>query len=118
MEGGDYYRLLGDGYYHISAEAPGFYPSGFCVRIQNHINVAETIEELRPAPQLNFTLTPDTEDRPNDEREMQSCEMLWNEVQFEVRKMKQYFDIVTTHFSMSLSMSVFTLLIFKHLSSK
>ncbi|CAL1543384.1 unnamed protein product [Lymnaea stagnalis] len=83
LEDGDYYRLLGDGYYHISAKAEGFHPSSRCVRIMNKNRVGESISELNTAPELNFTLVPKSMPKPDIKEDLAICEALWNEVQEE-----------------------------------
>ncbi|CAG5115652.1 unnamed protein product [Candidula unifasciata] len=85
LKDGDYYRLLADGYYRISAHADGFHPSFYCVHIVNTIRVGEPTTDMAAAPELNFTLTPNTKPRPDDREEMMTCESLWSEVQHETQ---------------------------------
>lgn len=84
MEAGDYYRLLADGYYQISAKADGFHPSFRCVHIVNNINVGESGSKLSPAPELNFALVPNSQPELDHSQELETCQALWEEVQAKV----------------------------------
>lgn len=84
VENGDYYRLLADGYYRISARADGFHPSFRCIHIVNTIRVGESSADMAPAPVVNYTLTPSTHPRPDNRNEEIECENMWKEVQVEV----------------------------------
>ncbi|XP_055874772.1 carboxypeptidase E-like [Biomphalaria glabrata] len=81
LEDGDYYRLLADGYYHISAHAEGFHPMSRCVHIVNTIRVGVPPSEMSTAPELNFTLTSKSLPRPDNKDEIAECDALWTEVQ-------------------------------------
>nr|AAC47413.1 carboxypeptidase E-1 [Aplysia californica]AAC47415.1 carboxypeptidase E-1 [Aplysia californica] len=85
LEDGDYYRLLGNGYYHIQAKAEGFHPRSKCIRIENNIHVGVPSYDLRPATQMNFTLNPTKLPQESDKKEDYNCERLWNEVQMETQ---------------------------------
>uniref|UniRef100_A0A2C9JPE9 Peptidase M14 domain-containing protein n=1 Tax=Biomphalaria glabrata TaxID=6526 RepID=A0A2C9JPE9_BIOGL len=81
VEDGDYYRLLADGYYHISAHAEGFHPVSRCVHIVNTIRVGVPPSEMSTAPELNFTLTSKSLPKPDNKDEIAECDALWTEVQ-------------------------------------
>ena len=82
MEDGDYYRLLGDGYYNITVHANGFHNSTRCVRVANSIHVGS--EDFTPAPLVNFALTPKDQPNPDNTEAIETCNELWLEVQQEV----------------------------------
>ena len=82
MEDGDYYRLLGDGYYNITVHAHGFHNATRCIRVTNSIHVGS--EDFVPAPQVDFALTPKDKPTPDDMEATETCNDLWIEIQQEV----------------------------------
>ena len=65
MADGDYYRLLHNGSYEVTVSAEGYYPATQCVRVENIMNVDS--HEAREAEEVDFVLTPTSEDRPKED---------------------------------------------------
>ncbi|GFO28630.1 carboxypeptidase e [Plakobranchus ocellatus] len=83
LEGGDYYRLLGDGYYNLTVDVDGFYPSTRCVHVTNTMHVGS--EDFIPAPQVDFFLTPEDQPQPERIEAIRTCNDLWSEVHHETQ---------------------------------
>ncbi|KAK3801983.1 hypothetical protein RRG08_064577 [Elysia crispata] len=83
LEDGDYYRLLGDGYYNITVHAHGFHNATRCIRVTNSIHVGS--EDFAPAPQVDFALTPKDKPTPDDMEATETCNDLWIEIQQETQ---------------------------------
>ena len=62
---GDYYRLLADGVYKITATAKGHHPLVKCVEVTN-VNNVHNNGKLQEAQIVNFSLTPDDQPAPRD----------------------------------------------------
>ncbi|GFR74407.1 carboxypeptidase E [Elysia marginata] len=83
LEDGDYYRLLGDGFYNITVHAAGFHNSTRCVRVTNSIHVGS--EDFVAAPHVDFALTPEDQPKPDETEATEACNELWLEVQQETQ---------------------------------
>lgn len=71
---GDYYRLLHDGDYEVTVTAEGYHPSTKCVTVENVMYVGSSV--AREAEEVDFTLTPASEDKPEDAAASAQCERL------------------------------------------
>ncbi|RUS86156.1 hypothetical protein EGW08_006104 [Elysia chlorotica] len=83
LEDGDYYRLLGDGYYKITVHAQGFHNATRCIRVTNSIHVGS--EDFAPAPRVDFALTPSDKPAPDSAEAVEACNELWFEIQQETQ---------------------------------
>lgn len=89
MTNGDYYRLLGNGDYAVTVTAEGYHPSTKCVTVENVMYVGSgTATE---AAEVDFTLTPASDAKPEDVAADAVCEHLRHvgqAVQSEVNNVK------------------------------
>ncbi|KAL8576724.1 hypothetical protein ACOMHN_025197 [Nucella lapillus] len=74
LSDGDYFRLLRDGTYKVTASAHGYHPLTRCVRVKNRDRVGAG--QLRPAPEVDFVLTPTTQARPQAGPNAFHCRLL------------------------------------------
>ncbi|XP_076459516.1 carboxypeptidase E-like [Babylonia areolata] len=79
LKGGDYYRLLPDGVYGVTVSAEGYHPALKCVSVKNDMYLGSNV--ARQAPELDFTLTPTSEDMPEDMAALNECQQLSSEPQ-------------------------------------
>lgn len=64
MKEGDFYRLLADGKYEVTATGKGHHPAKKCVVVHNKIYIGSS--EVKEAQVVNFKLIPNTEAKPED----------------------------------------------------
>ncbi|XP_046340007.1 carboxypeptidase E-like [Haliotis rufescens] len=72
--GGDYYRLLIDGYYRVTVVAPGYHNATRCIKVDNNME-----EALHAAEIVNFELVSSDKPQPSQEEALQKCEELRTE---------------------------------------
>lgn len=76
LSAGDYYRLLRDGDYQVTISAEGYHPATKCASVRNVMYVGS--KEVGHARELDFSLTPVTEDLPKDAPLDTECQRLIN----------------------------------------
>ncbi|XP_076436313.1 carboxypeptidase E-like [Babylonia areolata] len=74
LSDGDYYRLLRDGAYKVTASAEGYHPVTKCVTVKNQNYVGA--RQLMTVKELDFVLTPATEARPEGADDAVHCQLL------------------------------------------
>lgn len=79
MTDGDYYRLLHDGDYQVTVTAEGYHPTTKCVSVQNLMYL--NAKEHHQAQEVDFTLTPATEEQVLDKEAEALCEGIVRQVE-------------------------------------